>query len=472
MSDTSSLQSGVRLTAPSTEQLISTLKARQDEVGIIVAERIPKHASGRLSNLVDGVWSPTTIKAVHRLSAVAVQMNALWASLPPDWKCPCCKQTKDKMIHAVVDKNAPEKGRTAIAHAVEHHDHFVAYVNHAFHRELGKDWSRRFEAAHEVQRRLAAGVTAFDPTVICEPCNLAEGKAKMVLWRRLKLEKEFRDYFSFALDEIRAFIRPVANAAHDIDEAVVVEIFERRRKQEIMRFRKDAVDTQARLLKEGSHWRTAEPAAPDGNAVNDSYQTTLLEFGLEQGSNFCFTNFSATSQGQPSDPDGWIDRLPKRTGSVMNREAEEFLCSDPMAKYLGRGWACPCCDRPTRAAIRRNNKRALTLQPRVVRPGGAEPQTVCIDCCTSMQLIARSAEAARDDVIFNEVREVFAFASNEAHWVRSADVARAVIERVRTRAAATRTAAETEFQRFATERIAVKRSPLGRARQSAPSGYY
>ena len=43
MSDTSSLQSGVRLTAPSTEQLISTLKARQDEVGIIVAERIPKN---------------------------------------------------------------------------------------------------------------------------------------------------------------------------------------------------------------------------------------------------------------------------------------------------------------------------------------------------------------------------------------------------------------------------------------------
>jgi hypothetical protein len=342
---------------------------------------------------------------------------------------------------------------------VEHHDHFVSYVNHTFHRDLGVDWSRHFPAAVEVHRRLVAGVIAFDPTVICELCNVAEGRAKAILLRKLKLEKEFRDYFSFAVDEIRTFVRPLPNAHHGIDEAVVVRTFNERRKRDVMAFRKSEVDNQARLLKEGVHWRSVEPPAPDANAVNEAYQMTLLEFGVEQGANFAFIDISATSQGQRIDPDGWIAKLPKRTGWVFDREAEEFLCTDPMAKELGRAWVCPCCARTIRAAVRRNNKRTLTLQPRIVRPGGREPETVCIDCCTSMYRIAGSAGATRDDVTFEEVREVFAFASNEVHRVRSADIAFAVIGRVKTRSAEERAANETEIQRLGCESLIVERSP-------------
>lgn len=458
MTESLAQHAGVRFLASTTEDLVAALKARQARVAEIVEERRPPHATGRLSELVDGIWSPTTIRAVRRLNVVGLQLNTLWASLPQGWVCPCCRRSKDATIFtAPIDKDVPEKGRVAIAHAVEHHDHFVSYVNHAFHAALGPNWARDFPAAAEVQRRLAFGVTSFDPTIVCEACNFAEGQAKMLLWRRVKLDRDFREYFSFALDEIRTFIRAMPNAHHQISEAAVMEVFERRRKLEVMAFRKREVDTQVRLVKEGIHWRSAEPPAPDANAVNESYQMTLLEFGLEHGPNFSFDQLSATSQGQTVDPDAWIEKRAKRTGFVMDKEAEEFLANDYMSKELGRNWSCPCCSRSIRAAIRRNNKRTLTLQPRVVRPGGAEPQTVCIDCCTSMQRIAGSAEAARDDVTFEDVREVFAFASNEPHRTRSAALARMVIERVGRRAASARAAMEAEFSQIAVQRLATDR---------------
>lgn len=442
MPDISSLQKGVRLVARTPEELEAALRARRLELKRIADERRPAHAGGRLTDIADGVWSQTTVDALRRLGAVGVQLNATWAQLPPGWTCPCCRRPKGDLIFVSGDG-------VAIAQAVEHHDHVVGYVNHAFHGELGRDWSKSFPAASEVQRRLAASVIGFDPTVVCEPCNHAEGQAKALLWRRLGVGKAFLEFFSFAPDEIRRFIRPSRNAHHRIDEAALLAVFEEGRKREVMTFRRENVDTQARLVKEGTHWRSPEIPAPDAFAVQEAYNDALLEFGMEAGANFSLCDLSATDQGLRMDPDAWMSRPQKRGGVVLEQEAERFLGSDSAAVELGRDWRCPCCSRSIQAAIRRNNKRQLTLQPRQVRPGGGDAETVCIDCHTAMLQVAGSAGCGRDDVLYEDVQKIFAFRANEAHRVRSADAARGIVDDIRTRAAAAREAhrAYNEAQR-------------------------
>lgn len=157
MSDVAALQKGVRIVAGTSQELESALRARGREIGVIAKERRPPHAQGRLSEIADGIWSQMIVGAVRRLDAIGVQLNGIWAQLPPDWHCPCCKRAKAEIIFKSDDC-------VLIAQAVEHHDHFISYVNHAFHRELGKKWSQDFSSAAEVQRRLSSCVIGFDKT--------------------------------------------------------------------------------------------------------------------------------------------------------------------------------------------------------------------------------------------------------------------------------------------------------------------
>jgi hypothetical protein len=192
---------GVRIVASTPEGLLEALRTHRAKVAEIVAERRPSHATGKVSDFVDGIWSPTTMNAVRRLGALGIQLNHLWASLPPDWICPCCRRPKHTIIYAVeIDKEHSAKGRVAIAKAVEHHDHFDSYINTTFNKVLGQNWSRRYAASEEIQRRLSFGFSAFDPTVICEPCNTAEGKAKQILMHQHSIDHEFLRYFSFSVD--------------------------------------------------------------------------------------------------------------------------------------------------------------------------------------------------------------------------------------------------------------------------------
>jgi len=257
---------------------------------------------------------------------------------------------------------------------------------------------------------------------------------------------DFSEYFSFAPDEIRRFIRPIRNARHMLDENAVLSVFKERRKREVMDFRKKAVDIEVKLLKDGFHWRSPEPSAPDAFAVQETYIDALLEFGMEEGGNFSLCGLSSTDQDLKVDPDAWITAASKKDVLVSDREAASFLESDFAAKQIGPGWRCPCCERSMEATLRCNNKRKITFQPRTVRPDKGEPVLVCLDCHTSMLKISGSAEAERDDVGFDDIREVFAFRRNRRHHVRSTDVAWAVIEQVRCRSAAVRELVEAELQ--------------------------
>jgi len=57
----------------------------------------------------------------------------------------------------------------------------------------------------------------FEPTVICEQCNSADGAVK----RKLNLPQDF----SFTPLEIRAFVKPQAHGKHLIDYRVAESIY-------------------------------------------------------------------------------------------------------------------------------------------------------------------------------------------------------------------------------------------------------
>lgn len=107
----------------------------------------------------------------------------LWATLAHDWRCPACGRNKLELLRwARVDQDKPTERYGWFAAVHQHHDH-------------GQPWG--------------APAARFQPTVLCDQCNVAEATAKRVL----RLEPAF----SFSPAEIAQFVRAVAHGRHTLD---------------------------------------------------------------------------------------------------------------------------------------------------------------------------------------------------------------------------------------------------------------
>ena len=137
--------------------------------------------------------------------------NALFAELTADWSCPACSRARTQIPR--VSSTGAE-----VAKAVIHHDHIKEYTNALMREKFGSDWVAKVPAGiGEHLNRIERFVVGFAPTVVCEDCNNAEGRAKQIAGAP--------KFFTFAPSEVRRFISVAPNRKHEVDAALVAAVY-------------------------------------------------------------------------------------------------------------------------------------------------------------------------------------------------------------------------------------------------------
>lgn len=119
---------------------------------------------------------------------------ARFFEVEPDWRCPACCRSKQEIARG--DKNG-----NLLCAIVQHHDHFGDFAEEMLDLRRLEDWT--------VARAIRESLVRFAPTLVCDDCNVADPRAKLIV--------EERRPFSFAPYEIASFIRAKPNAPHDLD---------------------------------------------------------------------------------------------------------------------------------------------------------------------------------------------------------------------------------------------------------------
>jgi len=400
---------GVRLLANSPDALVGEMARLRASLRATVAEIKPEGCPILIDEHFDGVWALGMKAAVKNLRATGIQVNELWASLDPKWVCPCCNRSKASMVHL--------SDGVLIASAVDHHDHFTSYVSQSLTRQLGSEWAKNAPHLLDIQRQMTEAFRAFSPTVICESCNKADGDAKRVLREKLGIAKAELEYFSFAVDEIRGFISSSKHRHHVLNDTAVIELFQSKRKQEVLRFRMETVDQQVGLAVQDVHWRSPE-SHPSGADLYEETWDVLSELGLTPGGNFELLEYSATTRTGTMPANTWRRNRDRRTTAPSDAKIKEYFAARPHLSALGPNWRCPCCRRSISAIVRLNNKREVTMQIGPVGAGDSRSE-VCMDCLDVWRGLAKEADVARDDVTSEDVLAVIRPVRNSRHKLPS-----------------------------------------------------
>ncbi|WP_291716721.1 hypothetical protein [Magnetospirillum sp. 64-120] len=418
-------QDGVRLHAHSPSALANEMQRRRAFLRDTVTALRPEGCQIYARDHFDGVWAAGLLKAVTDLGATGIEVNEWWASLAPDWLCPCCQRPKADIVHL--------SNGVLIAKAVEHHDHFTSYVSRSFTRDLGAEWGKNKPHLQDIQRQITDTFSAFSPVMICESCNQADRDAKTIVGTHLKVPKDELEYFSFSVDEIRSFIRPAKNRHHAPDSRKVVKVFETKRKREALRFRIETVDQQVRLAVQNIHWRSPE-SHPSGGDVYEGAWDLLNELGMTPGGNFDFLAYSATTRTGTMPANTWRRNRDRRTTPPSEAKIKEYLAARPHLSGLGTTWRCPCCNRSLFSIIRMNNKRQLTM---LINPVGRGDDRikVCMDCLDVWRGLAKEARVERDEVTRSDVLAVIIPVRNSRHKLRSEAAADEQVTAIMNRAA-------------------------------------
>ena len=119
----------------------------------------------------------------------------LWRNLPDSWRCPSCSRSKFELLR---------------------------WTTRRFRQGVGacppfSDWFAGLHAHHDHAADYGNPAARFPETVICDQCNVAEGRAK----RKLGLPLSF----SFSPVEIAQFVVAFPHRCHAIDLAIARRIF-------------------------------------------------------------------------------------------------------------------------------------------------------------------------------------------------------------------------------------------------------
>jgi rubredoxin len=419
-------QDGIRLVATTTADLIDHIRQSRRELRKIVEELRSPYSTARVSEQFDGSWSKAMEELALHLNATGLELNQWWAMLKPDWTCPCYRRPKNQIAH----KNATG---VLIAKVVDHHDHFINYINRTFREQLGRSWNVGPDGRQDVQQAISQNFLAFENVVICESCNKADRDAKMTLTKALSLEPDFMEAFSFSVDEIRFFISSGPNRHHKVDDRRALKMFTERRKIEIFEFRKKAVTEQVGLLARGVHWRSPE-RHPSREDVSSAANDMLDNMGLNTGDNFDLIGTSCTTLRGGEAPHVWRKSGQQRQALPAEAQVAAFLAATPDWKEIPAGWTCPCCGRPPKHIVRYSKDRVLHGRLCQI---GIHPQqtTICMDCKDIANGLAREASVDVRLLQLGEISSLLIIRRNQRHKLASQVGADHMVEKVRVRLA-------------------------------------
>ncbi len=331
---------------------------------------------------LDSEYSPTMLGLRARFGAKGVHVNRWWVMTAVDWRCPACGRSKPEIV--TLDRHDYLTG-----HLHRHHDHMENLVKGRFHEEAVK---RKVVVADEVAARFAVraafGLSAFDETIICADCNVAEGRAN-------KLAKTHR-HFSFSPDEIRQFVDPAPNRSqHGIRIDIVKHIWEATQNTFMMRL--EMVEKIASLAASNTHWYqpSKTTAAQVERLANWHFASSgLYELGRKLGVYDGTAELLYTTNVHQGSASSWrLQKVRRAAGKVPNEQDIELL-RRTRGKYWDRvdaSWRCPCCERTRFQCVRHGKESPWIFDIKEKALYGQEEERIalCEDCSNVASRIAR-----------------------------------------------------------------------------------
>ncbi len=366
---------------------------------------------------LDSEFSKTSKALIEVFSAKGMDLNRWWVYTDVSWICPCCKRRKPEIVRL-------NQHGFLTGHLHEHHDHMEDFVAREFTRISE---SKKVVVADLLAKRFVArtafAFSAYDNTVICADCNMADAKAKDAVGA----PKEF----SFSPGEISSFIRVNSNKEHGIDTDKALETWTLCR--DMFYIRRELVLRVAALAADNEHWY--QPSLITAKSTERAAQYRMNAYGLKE-INFLDTEKLLYAPGKfVGSPDSWRHATPPRSSRKPNDgELQHLIKMSAHWPKVHGNWQCSICKRHKLQTVRKSNTGKWSFLVSTAKVFYSEimmnPVTdmiICNDCSTTATLVGKEVEAisnvalgvASSVIAPSELAKIIHPFAHSKHWINN-----------------------------------------------------
>lgn len=386
-----------------------------------------------VAHMRDGRWSAQTKALLKKFKTEKLDLNRGWAASWTGWTCPCCK--RDKRQIARMNKIGVLLCRLEI-----HHDHLAEAIKRIYSEfefdGMGDDTRIQLRRA---QGSLTQLIERFERVVLCIDCNLAEGRAKLLLKGIVDTD------FSFSPTEIAEFIQPSPNRVHEINKKQAHAIWKMKKGDFIDRIKFTRKMVQWNVA--GKYWREVTRGERGVASLQDR-DIVFQQFSRAMSNSQHYSpSEKILTRSTSNDSAGHSPKM-KRKPSVHCPSDAEFAVinknnqkQSPWVK-AGEEWQCSCCHRAKREICRKSNKGKWTARIHIIPEyiketdqeslsfrrlngvkslviGSTRQHFICQDCRhVSSEAIRRGAEINVDCLTIGDLKKLVGIAvPNAVHNV-------------------------------------------------------
>lgn len=354
-------------------------------------------------SFLDGVMSPQTLRLAEEMSAVGIDMTSAWSWTSEDWLCPACGRGKPEIVRL-------NSKRELMCRLVEHHDHMKDLVEMEFmaackalDKIVADEYGKRFAS------RASQMVSAYDNAIICDDCNTADARAKEAISADCN--------FSFSPGEIRRFVKPRNNKAHEIDTAIASEIWQRN--ADTFSLRMKIVKRIASIAATNAHWYQELPLEQRADVIRErAINKATVTFGHE----WLYALTGEPRTQKYVEPGSYRRVKQPRPRIIPTSKDIEFVARVTSARHwnaVADDWCCPGCGRTKNHVVRKSKEGWFFFfsEPSFYEPSGSRSDRikVCGECSSLAMEIGKeavlragldSASTYAQFVLFGELKNV------------------------------------------------------------------